>query len=1104
MIPNSVLRGPVKEWKAALQLNGQVVELAGGLPRRQLGFSQPRGTCTLATRAFPDAPAGCDAKVLLTLNGSYTTTFFTGRMDARPISDLPLSYELGLVDSLARLSVPLDEELVWSGRSFPDAVRDLLTRAGVASEEIGAIFDPGADYAVGPVDEVVLPAGRMISDAMTELLTYGGCGLFALPEGELTVVDAPGWPGATDASTPVYAFGAAGDEFGFFNARRTMVGAESVVSKFTAKGPRLSTRKIADATFTVSGVSGKTVTETYPLLQTDACAKKIAEREIVRRNRAATEVDVSAPLNPNLRPGGTILFRHAELGFPTNTPAIIIGCASQGDEMTLSISVGARPADGEVSIIPPPNANFTMRYEVQPVSVQGVLATATVVEATNTSADPSEFEITSLQWTATCNGDRQPEPSSSSEQQPIFVFPTLDGATITLVVESSSGEGAEKTRAVSPPPAEVFTRALSVAAGGAGWRVLFGPTGWRSFTGAGADCTAVPGINDTGPLLAGFANGKLYRSNDYLATPPELLFIFPSGVTCIFVNEANPQEILVGAGDLLARSSDGGTSWSPIASFNSTVSYVESSPANPAEMRVCVGELYLITMDGGATFNCPDERPDAGATCRKVASAPWGHLIIWSGTSVNVQGDPLTRPWQFEEGHEIDWSQVPAEHMPADLAAATPLQYEAGYLVASGPAGDVVRDGLYAQLGYLAATSAGAKLYKLTQGGPGFVAQYLGDAAAGGPHKVVMAGGKAFPIDDTTVVSQAHRIGYGQATDPARPPQLALLPYRLSGTMDKLWHYTPELGWTPRDLPANRAEWLGIDICRQNPNEWLIWTSNRAFWTGNAGRIWTELLLPQGNFGRLSISFTGARREWCAALFGEHWYGTGRWYQTYLAFGQGGDTLRHTTIGSSIPGSPAPDGNMRALQGLVPGYDGEVWAQTTAEQASYGSSLGTQFDHTYNHVAWIDPSGLTIHDVGASPYAPACPEGHQSTRAGYAVWNSNITRTANYRTTLPQADGAVAAGTSVAWCGAGLFVGGRDGIAEIRTFNTSPEVVVVAGGGYLIRRIVAGSQLRGAGAMGTTADGVRRIFAHNGMQWTSTDLPEGMGGACERIGVIEP
>jgi len=48
---------------------------------------------------------------------------------------------------------------------------------------------------------------------------------------------------------------------------------------------------------------------------------------------------------------------------------------------------------------------------------------------------------------------------------------------------------------------------------------------------------------------------------------------------------------------------------------------------------------------------------------------------------------------------------------------------------------------------------------------------------------------------------------------------------------------------------------------------------------------------------------------------------------------------------------------------------------------------------------------------------------------------------------VPDPTTAVAVGTSVASCAAGLFVGGRTGIAAIATFTTTPVVAVVAAKG---------------------------------------------------------
>lgn len=1081
------LRAPSKRWSASLTLNGAAVDIGDRLPTRSLGFTQKRGICTLQTGSFPAAPAGAAAVVTLTLNGE-STVFFTGRLAARPIRDLPLSYEIGLVDSLARLTAPLGHDLVWNGRAYGDAVRDLLHAAGIADGEIASIFTPGSDYALGPVVPITIAKGADIGGSLDTLLAFGGCGLFVLPNGQIQVADAPGWPAEPDGDTPVYAFGASTDEYGFISSTRTIASHEDTVAAFTAKGPRLPNKTIPDATFTLAGVTGKTVGETFGYCQREATARAIAAREIVRRNRAATEVDISAPLNPNLRPGQTILFRHAELGIVANTPAVIIGMTTSDDTMTMAVSVGARPADGTFSAIPPPRPTFTMRYETQPVSLTGILAVATVVECTDTSTDPSGFGITSRRWAAACSGDHQPQPATSSEANPVFIFPTLDGATVELTVESASGEGAVGTQAVAPAEAERFTRSLSVAAGADGWRILAGATGWRSYT-PGSDCTAVPNINDQGPLLGGFADGTLYRSTDRLLTAPDLLITFPSGaVRCIFVNEGNPSDVLVGAGKLLARSQDAGASWSAVFVFEEDIQYCESSPTAPNEIRVCAGSGMFLATDGH-TFGVPLSGV-TGTVCRKVASAPWGHLMIWSGT------ESLAEAWAFEEGHAIDWSGVPVDKMPVDLAAVTPMQDTEGYIVASGNAADLVRDGLYGQLTYLSNTGTTTQLYQVVASGIGqFVARYITTTTLGGPHKVVNHGG-AYPID---TVAQAHRIGYGAAINPARPPELVVLPSGQSGAADQLAHYIPTVGWQLRALPEAGAQWNGLDICPRNSSEWLIWAGLHIYWTANAGLTWTQVFTPAEDWFSirrhrlLGVCFTGTGGEWAYTLYSTDGYNN---VGSALIVGAQAIAMRGRIAGTcNWPHwTRTTTDPIHIVASLTRGYSGELWAQAAAVDT-----------HTevYDRHVWIDGDTLAITEVGESPYVPAALRDRAAGRAGLAVWGTNIAVTPNYRASVPTP--VIAGGTSVAVCALGTFVGGRAGLAQIQGIDTTPTLSVVTGGMTSVGRVVAGSLGQGVGAPAAApnSDGTWTIFAHNGVQWASTETPAGMGAICPQIGVIE-
>lgn len=1100
------LLAPSKRWSASLTLNGDVVALTEQLPSRSLGFTQKRGICTVKTAIFPPHPSGTEAVVTITLNGA-STVFFTGILDARPISDLPLSYEIGLVDRLAQLNVPLPHDIVWRNAGWGAAVNDLFMAAGlvdaswVISDHIETVFDPGEDYRIGPVTSIKVKAGTAISDTLDALMSFGGCGLFVLPNGKIRVADAPGWPTTppTGTTTLVYAFGATANEYGFYTARRTVMGRESATAVFTAKGPVLPNKTIPDATFTIAGASGMSVVESYDYCQTEACAKAIASREIIRRNRASTEVDVTAPLNPNIRPGQTIYFRHPDLDFPENTLAIVVGTTTTDDTMTMVISVGAQPPAGAITVIPPPDPDFTMRFEQQPIKLAGVIATNTLVECIDTSSEPNGFTITSREWKAECSGSTLPEPNTiswtydetKSEKEnpiphPVFVFPTLTGAMVTLTVGcATTGEGNAMTHDVIVPEGEVFTRTISVAAGVMGWRVLAGSAGWRGFIGT-ANCTAVPTINDKGPLLAGFADGGICQTQNMLATPPTLLATLSGTIHCLWVNEANPMDILAGAGTALHHSTDGGTSWTLVHTFGATVEYCENSPANPNEIRVCAGNTLQIAMDG-TTFT-PRVTGASGTLCRKVGSAPWGHLAVFSGAS------QIADAWRFEEaGIGIDWSAVPPEKMPVDLGSVTPLQYEEGYLVATSGAADMIRDGLFSQLGYLANQGL-THIYKLTRAGAGFAATYCTTADAGGPHKIVMAGGKAFPID----ASDALRIGYGQATDPALPPELVVLPVSQSGAADMIRHYIPILGWQFIVPPLANGAWQGIDICPRNGSEWLIWTDRKIYWTGNAGVTWVQAFTPpEDHFSSRShvitaACFTGKDGTWVYALKSHDGFrndGSG------LAVGEKGDLTVARIAGTcDWPYWGRTKGTDTAIvTSLTRGFDGEVWGKA--------SDMGSASLDSTNQI-WIDVATPTITYVDATAYVPQALIDPAIGRAGLSVYDQNIARTQSYTTTIPTP--LIAAGSRVVVCGLGVIVGGRKGVGLISTIDTAPTLSVVAAGGTMVGKVVAGSLRRGAGVPSAekNASGTWTIYAHNGVQWAAVETPDG-AAICPTIGVIE-
>lgn len=1100
-----------KEWRATLVI-GETTYTLLDLPSRSLGTGQERGTCTCKVSVFPAEKAGTSGYIDITLNNE-TERFFTGKVDVRPISNNPPEYQVTLIDNQSRLKKQVGEAITWSNVSFTAAVRQLLNKAGIPDEEISSIHDPGSPFTIAPVYEVKNESGDHYNDLLEELLEFAGCAINVGPDGMVSIVDAPGWP--EDTPTVTYANAATLTEYGIEHGNRTIGGSENVVSSFKAYGPRRPDNTIPDATFTVSGVTGEKDEEEYRLIQTEEAAEAIARREIQKRNRESTIVEVSAPLNPAIRPYDSVFYRDITLGFTENTPAVVLSTSSDGHMMTMQLSVGARPPEGSITFQPPPVADFTVMYETQPISLAGIMAVHTVVEAASTSYDPnSEFEITSLEWIAECDGTVEPDSfsenptdppedvNSEKEKKPIFVFSTMEGAKITLVVESSSGEGATITKNLVPDVTEYFTRSLSMATSD-GWKILAGATvGWRLFDEEGS-CTAVPEINDEGPMVAGFSNGTFYVTLDRLATPPEKLYDFgSSAVRCIDVNQGDINFILAGVGDTLHRSTDGGVTWNAVHAFTDDIQYCESSPVNTLEIRVCAGQSEMISFDGGVTFS-PFVVGMLGSTARKVASAPWGHLVVFTGTT------NIADAARFEEdGKSIDWSLIPELERPVDLATVTPLQYEEGYMLASGAANSIVRDGLYQQLTYLAAQDGNTFIYKAVHIGGGVfqVQPEVNTTAEGGPHKVVNTGG-IFLIDEVDTV---FRIGYGDVADPVLPPEILVLPH--DTTSPDMYHYHPLSGWDFLPLPTSIASgvWKGVRANPVNPSEWIIWNDNAAYYTSNEGGTWIQLYLRtppwEGDtvVQKLEITdvrFTGYQGNWVLTGFMFAAFGMKRYNAGYFVQGKGAVTINEWTLGTDFAGISNGSGFVSGLRAYA--NNGKaIGACTTVRADDIGGTLES------TPTEWHHFKKLTVSKIFSTRYIPYDSYVDEDPYQVLAIWEDNIGHTPDYRTTPPE--GKIAAGSSVARCKNGIFVGNRTGVAGVYNLLTAPHMAIVAAGGSTVGEIVAGSKRYGVGAPIWTLqpEGGETIgfsVMNSGGQWTTIIGPDAMqeSGIAPIIALVE-
>jgi len=1073
---------------ASVLINGTPYTVVDELPSRSVGFDQDRSVCTVRVREYPDCVPGDPAQVLITINGE-TTTYMTGVVAAIPLSDEP-AYDVHITDTLYRLQQRTTAPMTWRNTAWTTALRGMLHAAGYTDSDIASLDAPGSVYVLGPVYPITIPTDTLIADVINDLLQFAGASLWSNADGRLIIRTDPVYP---RIPTVTYAYGATGSERGIYASRRTITSNEERIARITVRGPRRPDRSIPDATVRLDA-PGRTVVMDIPYCQTDVCAQAIAQREIIRQNRASVVVEFEAPLDPTIQVYDTIAYRNPVIGFAAATPGIVLGVRNQGDTMTIRAAIGIINPSGSVSLIPPPTASFTYTVERQPIQLAGVLATHSVVTCTPTASDPSGMGIVRMEWKATLpDGTVSPrtvrwsaEDDGDPPTRPVFVFSTLTGATITLAVESASGEGASVTLPIDPPPDTIFTRRVS-AATPAGWRVLRAD-GWRSY---GANCTAVPNINDVGPFLAGFQSGAIYRTEDELETPPELLATVDGTINSIYIDEVDGTTITIAHGSRVSVSRDGGQSWSLRHVFDDPVRYAAHEAGNVSYIRACSGRVMWLSSDGGSTWT---QRlvGEEGTEAMQVARAVWGTACVFRN------GSNLASAILFEtDGETVDWSAIPDPDLPVNgLTAIAPLLNEEGWVVGSGGVRDLTRDGLVNVI-YAAATGAG-KVYKLVRGESStWRAVAVVDIPNGGTWKVVnWTTAREIDTPDTS-----YRVGYGATTDPPLPPELIFVPKR--GTT--LYHYIPGQGWQPKPLPStpigpapidDRGWWQEIVINPDNPTQWVVYDRDRYYWSGNNGVTWVQLEIP--------VSATQAKGVNLGFVFrsGGHWVATKHFYSThttgepmgYIARGTGVRVIEYKAMGN-IYGQPSPPVFKQpafvSYQQVLCGANNEVLIRGGYEKLA--GRFGVDYWIPVPDYLFLVPNNHVDHENMFNGWYWSFADTRTDTSRGlFVTHDMQVSYTPDYRSVLPSP--IAAAGNSVVMTAHGLYAGSRDdGIVRIDYWESNPILTPVIAMGRPVGKMVRGRRRRAVAAIAPAVDGQpwrTQIAFYNGQQWGMIDAPE--------------
>ena len=907
------LRAAYKAWSTRANINGSSVRLAS-IPSRRIGFDQARSSANLTIMDTPSVTNGQAAWADVGWGGQLVR-FYTGQVDSSAANEPQLQRAVTLVDVLGALRKRFPAVITWNNQSFQDAVFDILLAVGIP--QVSHLYDPG--FFLGAVQPITIGVDESPAQVFQQLMDYAGTIAWVAPDGGIRIdslLDIPStsYVGQPDGSSTVYAYGATGTELGIIGSSWQLGAPDRLVASVTIPGPKLPSGITPTGQAQLaSTAAGEPYSQQMRFVQDATTAQTIAERELGRRAVQRTVLQFNAPLNPYLLPGQSIGFRDSMVGYSVTTPAFVWAVTTNGVTMQVTLHLGAHAENG-YSVLQDPVAVFTVTVEYEPIRVAGVDTPKYFVQCDGSGSYDPDGTIVTYSWSAP---GASPD-TTSTLVNPLFVYSSITGQSITLTVTDNTGQTGTLTIALDDLAPTVVTRVLSVAEGTNGWAVLRDPAAWESYTRASRSCTAVPPFNESGPLLSGWDDGKLYSLAEGDTAITLVATMTGGSVGCIFVNESDEDNILVGVGAKLYRSTDGAT-FTLVKTFSSTVNAVQSSPDNDGELRAAVGKDVQISYDAGVTWTTINTGA-TGTIAQHIASAPWGHAATFTG------GASATDALKFEEGYTVNWSAVVSP--PTALYGITPMLTTPGYIVGDG----------------------NAQWYKLTQSGSNFVAvkiasgtgttQNINDllrdgqlgsmvygATENGTYKMVNFA-TFFVIRDNPSL----QIGYGQIGTPVVPVNVELV---VPATTGRVWYLSALNGtWANRStgLPTD-VTWVDVKVSPFEPDTWVVTslapairgkpssgklvhngtTHSPFYYTTNAGTSWTELVMapparsngsavPPGDGAAIDFiydSMAWSRSKRWLSIVGQS-DDSASWADAYIYAGNlasmtGGSVLDHTT-----------------------------------------------------------------------------------------------------------------------------------------------------------------------------------------------------------------
>ncbi len=267
--------------------------------------------------------------------------------------------------------------------------------------------------------------------------------------------------------------------------------------------------------------------------------------------------------------------------------AFVTGHTVQGGPVptstfTLRGSVIATPRQNQ-----PPVPQFTVSLLRETMIVDGSAKEVTLITVDASASTDSDGTIAT--YSITIAGATYARPRAT------HVYVGLPPVTVTVTVTDDQGAVGTLSQSVSWTDATLVIEPIVLAEKTTVEGSTDGERTWQSY---GIPVVAVAPIAITGFVLAGTADGTLYRSTDQLATEPVHVANFPAAITCIWINEQISRRSLVGLQDgSVWLSIDGGTTWTGQSTFGTPINDLSESPYAASQATVSTGDSVYTTFD---------------------------------------------------------------------------------------------------------------------------------------------------------------------------------------------------------------------------------------------------------------------------------------------------------------------------------------------------------------------------------------------------------------------------------------------------------------------------------------------------------------------------